>query len=48
MKVQSTGDLWYIAEDWLDIEPSLADLYEDGFIDFRDFARLAEVWMIDQ
>jgi len=41
-------DLWYIVEYWLQENPPAGDLFEDNFMNFLDFARLAEVWLIEK
>ena len=41
-------DLWYIGEYWLQPNPPYGDLVEDNFMDFLDFVRLAEVWLIEE
>lgn len=42
------SDLWYIVEYWLQEDPPAGDLFEDNFIDFLDFGRLAGVWLIEE
>ena len=41
-------DLWYIAEYWLQENPPEGDLFEDNFMNFLDFAKLAKVWLIEE
>ncbi len=42
------SDLWYIVEYWLQENPPAGDFFEDNFIDLLDFARLADVWLIEE
>jgi hypothetical protein len=37
-------DLWYIAEYWLQPNPPEGDFFDDDFMNFLDFAELADVW----
>jgi len=41
-------DLWYIVEYWLQEDPPDGDLFEDDFMNFLDFAKLAKVWLIEE
>ena len=43
-----SADYWYIREYWLQENPPAGDIFKDNFMDALDFARLANVWLIEE